>query len=120
MQTEPGDLVLIHHRDKAVGFARVEEIIADVKPGWWQIRLLLLQVPLQLVTWILREEYIDGGQFTMNGEPMRLELQPRLGAMEPPPPPDPGTEDKGEDEDGGTSSKGKAKVVSLNKRRRSR
>ncbi|MGD9124359.1 MAG: hypothetical protein PVG60_04655, partial [Desulfarculaceae bacterium] len=119
MQTEPGDLVLIHHRDKAVGFARVEEIVADVKAGWWQIRLLLLQVPLQLVTWILREEYIDGGQFTMNGEPMRLELLPRLGAMEPPPPPDPGTEDESgdededEDEDGGTSSKGKAKVVSL-------
>ena len=37
------------------------------------MRLLLLQMPVQVVTWILRDAYIDGGEFTMNGKRMRLE-----------------------------------------------
>jgi hypothetical protein len=30
-------------------------------------------MPVQVVTWILRDAYIDGGEFTMNGKRMRLE-----------------------------------------------
>jgi hypothetical protein len=30
-------------------------------------------VPLQVVTWILRDVYINGEEFTMNGKKMRLE-----------------------------------------------
>jgi hypothetical protein len=33
----------------------------------------MLQVPLQVVTWILRDRYIAGDEFTMNGKRMRLE-----------------------------------------------
>ena len=91
MQTRVGDLKLIHHLGRPVLYARVEEITADVKPGWWQVRLLLLQVPAREVTWILRDEYIDGGEFTMNGEAMRLEAVPppapqTSGLPEPEPP----------------------------------
>ena len=67
------DIVLIHFEDKPMVFARVEMIEADVKPDWYQVKLLLLQVPLQVVTWILRDVYINGAEFTMGGRRMRLE-----------------------------------------------
>jgi hypothetical protein len=68
------DLVLIYFEDKPLVFARIEEILPDVKPNWYHVKLLMLQVPLQLVTWILRDVYINGEQFTMDGKKMRLEL----------------------------------------------
>jgi hypothetical protein len=71
--TTINDIVLIYFEDKPLVFARVEGITPDVKAGWYGIKLLLLQVPLQVVTWILRDAYINGGEFTMNGKRMRLE-----------------------------------------------
>jgi hypothetical protein len=71
--TTVNDIVLIHYEDKPLVFARIEEILADHKPGWYHVRLLMLQVPVQLVTWILRDAYIEGEPFTMNGRRMRLE-----------------------------------------------
>ena len=67
------DIVLIHIEDQPLSFARIEGILPDAKPDWYHVRLLLLQVPLQVVTWILRDVYIDGTEFTMNGKRMRLE-----------------------------------------------
>lgn len=67
------DLVLIYFEDKPLVFARIESILADSKPNWYHVKLLLLQVPLQVVTWILRDVYISGAEFTMNGKRMRLE-----------------------------------------------
>lgn len=67
------DIVLIYFEDDPLMFARIEDILPDHKPNWYHVKLLFLQVPLQVVTWILREEYISGGEFTMNGKRMRLE-----------------------------------------------
>ncbi len=67
------DLVLIYFEDKPLVFARIEEILPNSKPDWYHVRLLLLQVPPQMVTWILRDIYIEGAEFTMNGQRMRLE-----------------------------------------------
>ena len=67
------DVVLIYFEDKPLVFARIEDITADYKPGWNHVKLLLLQVPIQTVTWILRDAYIDGEPFTMDGKKMRLE-----------------------------------------------
>jgi hypothetical protein len=67
------DIVLIYFEEKPLAFARIEHISPDAKPNWYHVKLLLLQVPLQVVTWILRDAYIDGGEFTMNGKKMRLE-----------------------------------------------
>jgi len=83
MLTGSGDIVLIHYKNQPVSYARVEHIVADVKQGWWQVTLLLLSVPTKKVTWILREEYIDGDEFTMGGENMRLERQPPPQVSEP-------------------------------------
>ncbi|MFO7965253.1 MAG: hypothetical protein R6U50_15120 [Desulfobacterales bacterium] len=71
--TTENDIVLIHFEDNPMGFARIESITADHKPGWYHVKLLLLQLPLKTVTWILRDTYIDGGEFTMGGKRMRLE-----------------------------------------------
>lgn len=68
------DIVLIYHEDKPLTFARIEEILPDHKPDWYHVRLLILQLPLNAVTWILRDVYINGETFTMGGKSMRLEL----------------------------------------------
>ncbi len=70
--TQEGDLVLVHIEGKPAFFARIEKISPDPKPEWWQVKMLVLQVPLITVTWILREAYINGEEFTMGGHPMRL------------------------------------------------
>lgn len=88
MATE-GEVVLIYREEKPVAFARVEHIEPDVKKDWYRITLLLLLVPTQPVTWILRGSYIEGEPFTMGGVPMRLEPVPRtIPTREPPPPKD--------------------------------
>ena len=68
-----GDVVLVYMDNNPAFFARVDEISADVKPGWFQVKLLVLQLPLLVVTWILREAYYNGQEFTMGGRPMRIE-----------------------------------------------
>ena len=67
------DLVLIYMEEQPLVFARVESILPDSKPDWYHITLLLLQVPVQMTTWILKDVYINGETFTMNGKKMRLE-----------------------------------------------
>lgn len=70
--TQEGDVVLVYVENNPAFFARVEAITADVKPGWWQLKMLVLQVPLLIITWILRETYINGDEFTMGGKPVRV------------------------------------------------
>jgi hypothetical protein len=81
-----GDVVLVHFNEHPAFFARVEDIQPDVKPEWYQIRLLVLQVPLKELTWILRAEYIAGQSFTMGGHPVRIEGLPEVGRFTAPPP----------------------------------
>ena len=81
MATE-NDIVLIYMEAAPLAFARIENIAPDGKPDWYHVKLLLLQVPLQSVTWILKNDYINGETFTMNGKKMRLE---RIVCPEEPP-----------------------------------
>ena len=67
------DLVLVHIDQKPGFYARIDDITPDVKPGWWQVKLLVLSFPLQVFTWILDHGQIDGAPFTMAGTPIRLE-----------------------------------------------
>lgn len=68
------DIVLIYADELPQVFARIDAIEPDIKRDWYHVKLLLLQIPLQVVTWILRDVYINGEIFTMEGRPMRLEL----------------------------------------------
>ena len=79
MATE-NDIVLIYFEENPLAFARIESILPDARPDWYHVKFLLLQVPPQVVTWILRDVYINGETFTMDGKQMRLEL------VEPPQP----------------------------------
>lgn len=67
------DVVLIYYEDHPLAFARIEDISPDVKKDWYHVKLLLLQAPLQVVTWILRDSYISGAEFTMGGKRLRME-----------------------------------------------
>ena len=106
------DVVLIYMEDKPLVFARIEDIQADHKPGWYHVKLLMLQVPLQVVTWILRDVYIDGQTFTMGGKEMRLEkvVCPAEGDL-------PGAGEGGGDEKE-PDRKRPARVISLAERKR--
>lgn len=113
-----GDVVLVHVEGKPAFFARIEAITPDFKPEWYQVRMLVLQIPLMVITWILRRSYINGVEFTMGGRPVQVmkvvspdqdsvvDTQPVKEAPEPEP----------SQETSATSSKGK--VVSLMERRR--
>lgn len=67
------DLVLVHIDNKAGFYARIEEITPDIKPRWWQVKLLALTIPAQIYTWILDESQLNGASFTMGGTPVQLE-----------------------------------------------
>ena len=68
-----GDVVLVYHRDRASFFARIDSIEPDIKKGWYKVQLLILTLPMRAVTWILREEYLNGIPFTMEGNQVRIE-----------------------------------------------
>lgn len=70
--TDIGDVVLVYIEEKPAFFARVEAIDPDVKPEWYHVKLLVLQIPLMVVSWILRRVYVNGEQFTMGGRPVRI------------------------------------------------
>jgi len=72
MATEK-DIVLVYFEEKPLFFARIEDITPDNKADWYHVKLLVLQVPLQVITWILRDVYISGEAFTMGGKKIRME-----------------------------------------------
>ena len=71
--SQENDIVLLYVEENPLVFARIEEISPDIKAGWYHVKLLILQLPLQTVTWILRDSYINGDTFTMGGKKMKLE-----------------------------------------------
>jgi hypothetical protein len=74
-----GEVILIHYRDNPSFFARVENVKADRKKGWWQISFLILIIPPKKMTWILDDDQMRGGDFTMGGNPIRIErVEPEL------------------------------------------
>ncbi len=107
------DVVLIYLEDAPVSFARVESILPDAKKDWYHIKLLMLQIPLQAVSWILKDEYINGAQFHMNGKKMRLEevKSPieELTASDKPP----ATPNQAKIESDGTPQNKKADIISF-------
>ncbi|VEN72614.1 conserved hypothetical protein [Candidatus Desulfarcum epimagneticum] len=74
--TQKNDLVLIYFKDVPTVFARVDQIDPDPKPGWYHVTLLFLQVPLQTMVWLLRDAQINGEEFTMDGNRIRMEKIP--------------------------------------------
>ena len=109
--TTEKDIVLIYFEEKPLSFARIESILPDSKPDWYHVKLLLLQLPLQVVTWILRDAYINGETFTMNGKRVRLEKV--ISPDEPVAEADSGQEPATDGDRDGTSGS-RAKVIAFN------
>lgn len=92
-RVQPRDVILVSVGEQPAFFARVEEILADPKKGWLQMRFRVLSVPPRELTWILEPDQIDGTPFTMGGTPVRIERLPDPVPQAPPPeaaPPGPG------------------------------
>jgi hypothetical protein len=81
---QEGDVVLIHYEDEPVVYARIEAIEPDIKRSWYRVTLLILTIPSQVVTWILREEYINGATFTMGGKVIKFEKVDRVAVKQTP------------------------------------
>lgn len=104
-----GDIVLICFEDKPVVFARIEEILPDSRRSWYHVKLLMLQVPVHTITWILRDSYIEGAEFTMNGKKIRMEV-----VICPDDPDDPEKDKKSPE----TKAPDTARVISIQDRRK--
>ena len=105
-----GDVVLIYFKDEPEVYARIEKIGPDEKKDWYQVTFLLLTIPLQVITWILREEYINGQVFTMGGNNRRIEKIERVPFRDQD---DQGTEDS---KDNNKHDKKTAKIVPFKKK----
>ena len=106
--TAENDIVLIYFEDKPLLFAKIENISPDVKKGWYHVKLLILQVPLQVVTWILRDAYINGVEYTMGGKKMRMEK-----VVCPPDPEEHGIKEEENEENEENGETTGAKVISF-------
>lgn len=108
------DIVLIHVDNKPGFYARIEDLNADEKPGWWQVRLMVFTFPLQVFTWILDESQLEGADFTMGGTPIRMEQvvspveQERIKQEQ----------DEKEERERAEQHSGNPKVISLSERRK--
>jgi hypothetical protein len=67
-----GDVVAVYFDKKPSVYARIEMITPDIKPHWHQVRLVFLSFPPQETIWTLREEYLEGTEFTMKGIPIQI------------------------------------------------
>lgn len=108
------DLVLVHIDNKPGFYARLEDISPDIKPGWWQVKILALSFPVQIFTWILDGSQIDGVPFTMGGTPVRIDK------VIIPPPEEMENDDSGSSQEPAevTRNKTSSKVVSLAERKK--
>jgi hypothetical protein len=70
------DLVLIYFEEKPLAFARIESILPDSKKNWYHVKLLLLQIPLQVVTWILKDVYISGAKHLIHRKTREQKRKP--------------------------------------------
>ena len=68
-----GEVFLAYIEKQPSFFARIENIAADNKKGWWQFTFVILSIPLTTATWIIDDDQIRGAEFTMGGIPVRLE-----------------------------------------------
>lgn len=116
------DIVLVYYEDNPIFFARIEDIQPDHKRDWYHVKLLVLQVPLQTATWILKDAYINGETFTMGGKRMRLETveAPPEAAAAPEPGPEAGAGEEdpnASEKDKKTGRSGEATVIPLHLRK---
>ena len=63
---EVKDVILVIKPDISF-FGYVYKIEPDTKKDWWDIYFTTIMLPPQIFKWILKESYINGEVFTMEG-----------------------------------------------------
>ena len=68
-----GEVLLVFFQNEPAFFIRIENILADKKRGWWHVQFITLTLPINEMSWILKDDHIRGGEFTMQNNPVHLE-----------------------------------------------
>ena len=68
-----GEVLLVFFQNEPAFFIRIENILADKKRGWWHVQFITLTLPINEMSWILNNDHIRGGEFTMQDNPVHLE-----------------------------------------------
>lgn len=72
----PNEIILVKINKIQGFYAYVVDVVADIKPGWWQVRMCPLIATLDFklpeVIWKLDSQQIRGLEFTMGGIPHQL------------------------------------------------
>ena len=71
------DIAQILSNKEDLGFFHVNDIIADVKPGWWLVTLQGVNT-VQTVTLIMDNDQIAGEPFTLDGNPLEVKVYARV------------------------------------------
>jgi hypothetical protein len=79
---DKSEVVLIHLNGDPAYFARVDSIEADLNDGWWKLEFLLLTMPVERITWVIREEHMAGAQFMIGDTLIRIEQVPPIALKE--------------------------------------
>lgn len=74
--TNPNEIILVKINKVQGFYAYIVDIVADIKPDWWQIKMCPLVITsdfkLPEITWKLDSQHIRGSEFTMKGVPHQL------------------------------------------------
>jgi hypothetical protein len=73
---KPGEVLLVHFQEKPAFYIRIDQLAPDRKKGWWQVNFTALTLPSEHIVWLLDNDQIRGADFTMQGNPIRLERVP--------------------------------------------
>ena len=83
---QENSIVLIYVQNKPQFYARIEEINPDVKPDWYNVTIKPLYIdpnslaPAENFIWTIRDVYIEGEPFTMNGTEIQIVEIPPIAA----------------------------------------
>ncbi len=69
----PGEVLLVYVQEKPAFYIRIDQLVPDRKKGWWQVHFTALTLPSEHLVWLLDNDQIRGADFTMQGNPIRLD-----------------------------------------------
>jgi hypothetical protein len=77
------DIIKVVNKDADdLGLYQIKEITNDVKDGWWNVTITLLNHPLEF-TWLLDTDHLHQYEFTMQGVAISLKLYARPMVLAP-------------------------------------
>lgn len=74
---QENSIVLIYIQSTPKFYARIEKIDPDIKPGWYHVNIKPLYIlpnnnPAENFSWLIRDVYIQGEPFTIDGTEVQI------------------------------------------------